>query len=159
MRIFFLLVAIVCLINTTEASISVPIKVQNELISNAEEQDEILATFHEDLIVLLLENKGDIAYVKKNGDSYLHRVAGKKGKDNLVKIFIEAGIDVNIKNKDGQTPLHLAVRSGKANVASVQALVDGGADVNAKTNKGKSIFQRTNNKAAKEIIEAAGGVK
>ena len=44
--------------------------------------------------------------------------------------------DVNAKDKNGQTPLHLIVTRG--NLAAMRTLIDHGADVNAIDNKGKT---------------------
>ena len=44
--------------------------------------------------------------------------------------------NVNAKDKNGQTPLHLIIARG--NLKAIQALLDHGADVNATDNKGKT---------------------
>lgn len=116
--------------------------------------------YNEALIKLLLENKGNLTYVtprKKN--TYLHRVADKKGSDNLVKLFIDAKADLEATNKWGETPLHLAVRNGRKNVESVRVLIVAGANVNAKTTKGRSVLKRCNNKPSAKLLKEAGAVK
>lgn len=45
--------------------------------------------------------------------------------------FLAAGVDINIKNGSGDTPLHWAAATSP-NVAVVTRLIDAGADVNAK---------------------------
>ena len=47
----------------------------------------------------------------------------------LVKHYIKSGIDINIKNSQGNTPLHLAIQNGGVEV--MKYLVENGADINA----------------------------
>ncbi len=44
-----------------------------------------------------------------NGDTFLH-LSVKIDNIELVKYFISKNVNLNIKNKDGNTPLHLAVK-------------------------------------------------
>jgi ankyrin repeat protein len=52
---------------------------------------------------------------------------------NTILDAIKSGADVNAKNEEGYTPLFLAVGNGLMEV--VTALIDNGADLNAKTTK------------------------
>jgi len=51
-----------------------------------------------------------------------------------VKQLIHDGADVNARNQDGQTPLHLAALVARADIANL--LIEGGADINAKEEHG-----------------------
>ncbi len=128
-------------------------------VSGFKLMDMAVDHYNEALIKLLIENKGNLTYVtprKKN--TFLHRVAEKKGKENLVKLFIDAKLDLEAKNKFGETPLLLAVRKRK-NVATIKLLIDAGADVNAKSNKGKSVLKRSKGKSNSSLLKEAGAVK
>lgn len=62
------------------------------------------------------------------------QVAAKKGHEEIVKLLISKGADVNGKDKYGFTALMDAVLEGNAEI--VKALLNKGADVNAKVTDG-----------------------
>jgi uncharacterized protein len=66
----------------------------------------------------------------KYGFSALHGVAGEDRPD-MIRLLIAAGADVDARNVNGHTPLHLA-----AYPDAVRALVDAGADLEARANDG-----------------------
>ena len=55
--------------------------------------------------------------------------AVNNGNLEIVKLLVENGADVNVKNVVGQTPLHEAARCGYFEI--VKYLIDKGADINA----------------------------
>ena len=67
------------------------------------------------------------------GYSLLHRSIAK-GFDIVSVILIEHGVDLNPKDKDGQTPLHYAAFYGNLRIA--QSLLINGADLNITDNYG-----------------------
>jgi len=68
-----------------------------------------------DLIKLLLA-AGANPNSQRSGETVLH-IAARSGCLDCVKVLVEAGADVNAKTKQGQTPIHLAKRGGKHEVA------------------------------------------
>lgn len=60
------------------------------------------------------------------------------GYKNSVRILVQNGSDVNKKNCDGFTPLHLAAVLGHAGI--VKIFVENNGDVNAQTNAGQTPF-------------------
>ena len=55
----------------------------------------------------------------------------------VIQALVDAGADVDVKNDDGDTPLHRASLLNE-NLAVIQALMDAGADVHAKDNHGST---------------------
>ena len=58
--------------------------------------------------------------------------AVKEGNIEVVKQHLDAGTDLNVKQKDGFTPLHLAAFTDRLEITNL--LIKNGADVNAKDN-------------------------
>ncbi|RYJ44857.1 ankyrin repeat domain-containing protein [Flavobacterium beibuense] len=73
-----------------------------------------------------------------------------KGDVETVKKFIEYGVDVN-ETSNGKTPLMLAARYN--NVEIIKLLVDNGAYVNAKDDKGFTALKYAEASNAKEAVE------
>ncbi|WP_265033965.1 ankyrin repeat domain-containing protein [Wolbachia endosymbiont (group A) of Sicus ferrugineus] len=65
--------------------------------------------------------------------------------------FIQKGADVNAKDKDGNTPLHLAAMKGKIDV--VKILLEYNADVNTKNNEGRTALYYAANNNHQELVE------
>lgn len=68
----------------------------------------------------------------QNEDTLLH-IACENGDDSMVALLIDNGIDLDVANKHGLTPLHVAAKHGHIDV--VRALCVAGCDVD-KTNRG-----------------------
>jgi ankyrin repeat protein len=102
-----------------------------------------------DFAKLLIENSADINATDENLMTPLF-VAADYGSEHI-EYLLEKGAKINHKDIDGNTPLHLAVRSSR--IDAVKALVENGADVHAKNNKGHTPVYYTSFKADKKIIE------
>jgi uncharacterized protein len=68
----------------------------------------------------------------------------------VVKLLIEAGADMEAKNRDGDTALIWALYSGKAEAS--QLLIDAGADVNVRNQMGKTAFDYAEKLGRPDII-------
>ncbi|KAG8513931.1 Protein phosphatase 1 regulatory subunit 12A, partial [Galemys pyrenaicus] len=78
----------------------------------------------------------DVRHVKSGGTA-LH-VAAAKGYTEVLKLLIQAGYDVNIKDYDGWTPLHAAAHWGKEEACRI--LVDNLCDMEMVNKVGQTAF-------------------
>ncbi len=86
-----------------------------------------------------------------NNDTILH----KEMPANVIEIFISAGADVNAKNNDGNTPLHLVDNVNAANV-----LIKAGTKLNEENNDGNTpmdIAINCGNDSLYKALKKAGG--
>ncbi|BAE50499.1 ankyrin repeat domain-containing protein [Paramagnetospirillum magneticum] len=81
--------------------------------------DENLAT-----ALSLLDHGADIKTIGRGGISFLH-LAAKTGRNDLIRRFLAAGLDVNYSTFKRVTPLHFA--SGEGHLESVRLLLEAGA--------------------------------
>ncbi|XP_069760473.1 protein phosphatase 1 regulatory subunit 12A isoform X3 [Narcine bancroftii] len=84
-------------------------------------------------------NSGEINDTRhpKSGGTALH-VAAAKGYSEVLKLLIQAGYDVNIKDYDGWTPLHAAAHWGKAETCRI--LVENFCDMETMNKVGQTAF-------------------
>lgn len=61
---------------------------------------------------MFIKNGVDINIQDRSGDSALHIVAGK-GNAKLVRVLLNGGANINIKNNIKETPYDIAVRNGR----------------------------------------------
>ena len=76
-------------------------------------------------------------YRDANFNSNLH-IAVKNNSIKLVKYFLNKNANPNEVNKDGQTPLHFALKEGNKDI--IDLLIKNGSDINIKDNEGKKPF-------------------
>ncbi|MCO6046767.1 ankyrin repeat domain-containing protein [Aeoliella sp. ICT_H6.2] len=74
------------------------------------------------------------------------------GHDEIAKMLVRAGANVNAKTESGVTPLHEAVRLG--HVAVAKLLLENGANQEAKDQKGKIPLEWASNQASAEEFTA-----
>lgn len=94
-------------------------------------KESMMDTYH-----LLLAYKADLTQKDMFGDTVLHTVTMINVDKEIVEFLINNGADLNAKNKEGSTPLSIAVQ--KREVEIVKLLTDNGADIHTKNANGIS---------------------
>jgi ankyrin repeat protein len=85
--------------------------------------------------------------IKYNENSFFEKV--KEGDVVAVKLFLRAGMDPNLKNKYGLSPLIVAARDGRLKV--LKFLVDNGANLNTKLENGNDALDLAADRGHKNI--------
>ncbi|CAG9533036.1 unnamed protein product [Cercopithifilaria johnstoni] len=82
----------------------------------------------------------------RTGATALH-VAAAKGYNDVMRLLIKAGADVNCRDRDGWTPLHAAAHWAEHEAAAI--LIQNGASFSELSNNGETVL----NVADKDIVE------
>ena len=105
---------------------------------------------------LLYANGCPVDRIFPDGGNYLHAIAAMESAGDLMESFIGFGLDINKKNRLGETPLHIAVKQGNKNFYTVLALLEAGADVHARNGKRKKVFKLARGIEIKNILADYG---
>jgi hypothetical protein len=95
---------------------------------------------------LLLENKAD-PNIGAEGSWSLLQLAVGRGRFQVAEAMIAHGANVNYRDKEGRTPLHMAVQLQSGSKEMLELLLAHGADVNAKDNDGNTPLDLVNSSA------------
>ncbi len=87
--------------------------------------------------IALLENKADVNYKNRSGDTPLHIVARKGENMRLATVLLKAGAQVNASNNAQQTPLHCCFYCNP-NEQIIRLLANAGADITMRDERGKT---------------------
>jgi ankyrin repeat protein len=93
-----------------------------------------------DIVKMLIVAGVDVKRKDKTGNSYIHYAACEEKPGvtlnylKIINLILDNGEDVNVKNSDNFTPLHMADARGNTDVASL--LIERGADITAQNNEG-----------------------
>ena len=105
--------------------------------------------------VIELLNKGaDINFRDENGNTALFYGA-VQGDEDILKILIEYGADINIKNNYGMDPLFYCLFYSSSNnkVKTMKKLIEYGADVNSKYDNGNNLLVNSACKGKIKIVK------
>ncbi|XMB65932.1 ankyrin repeat domain-containing protein [Mycoplasmatota bacterium zrk1] len=115
-----------------------------------------------DVIEYMIERETDMNIVDQEGNSPLHIICDyhyyecEKGEDiNILNLLLSSGIDPNLKNNVGDTPIHVACKSSE-NLSVVVVLVENGADINSKNFNGLSPLHYASISSDHSIIKYLG---
>lgn len=118
-----------------------------------------------DMVKMLIKYGGNISFIDKEGNTYVHRMAKLYQHQMFLKTFTDLNkINLEIKNNAGNTALMECVQvkvQGKklSMIASVKVLVEAGADVNTKDAKGKILYKRAKGKEVKDYLKSKNARK
>ena len=98
---------------------------------------------HLEVARVLLGHKVDVDSLNGKGLTPLHRASEgrREGCQDLVRLFLYHGANVNVHDSDRNTPLHIAASKGHLEIARM--LLEHKADVNALNKKGSTPLRRT----------------
>lgn len=82
----------------------------------------------------LLEYGADVSQVNDNLDSALHIAALHRNTNMLRLLMLQIGVQVDIRNKNGDTPLMIACTAN--DLETSHFLIDSGAEVNVANSTG-----------------------
>jgi len=104
---------------------------------------------------LLLEFGADVAAKDASGHTPLYRVANGGGSEEegraALELLIKYGADVNqVTGIGGMTPLHMSARRGTMRIA--EALLDAGADIEARDKNGETPLRRAVNCGQERMV-------
>ena len=112
------------------------------------------------IVRMLIERRANLDNQNQYGATALHKVLDAQGqyshelsKDrvSIALLLIQNGANVGVRGFNDTTPLHVAVLRGDASV--VEALLDKGADPNAKTKKGMTPIRIAQVMKKNEILD------
>ncbi|XP_076117632.1 uncharacterized protein LOC143085265 isoform X3 [Mytilus galloprovincialis] len=123
----------------------------NEINESCDDLDHIFLTFAKysvlstTLLNAFLECKVDANVTNRDKKNALHLLVDHSGLDicekcKVIELLLLKGCDANMKAKQRQTPLSLAIRKQYKHPQILQTLLEGNADVNIKVGEGKSLL-------------------
>jgi len=92
--------------------------------------------------------------VGRDGTSSLHSAIRHLPDPAILRFLIDRGADVEAVDGDLNTPLNLAARSGRIDLATL--LLDAGADPNARTDRGVPLLEFAASDEMRALLRSRG---
>lgn len=99
-------------------------------------------------LIQWLRSKGYNIRAEKNG---LMHCAAYNGQIDIIEYLMSEGIDVNIKDEEGKTPIYYATKKGK--FKAIKYLYEHGADLKTQDDKGDTLMHIAARKGKVHIIQ------
>ena len=125
---------------------SIDSEIENESVAKKPNHDDHTSEIHDacvdlddgdtDEVLKLLEDKENIFLILLNDKRTLHTVT-RDGRFRIVQELLKLGLEVNLKDNEGQTPLHAASQNGHVKI--VKELLKYGSDINDETEEDTDI--------------------
>ena len=107
---------------------------------------------HCSTVTVMLDSHIDFMGADSRGHSLLHSACLlKEPRPDVVRLFIDKGLDIDAQDTTGQTPLHMASRTGRLEV--VQVLVDSNANLNIKDGYGRTPLNVAWQQGSADIVQ------
>ena len=108
-----------------------------------------------DAIPVLLKQNLSASITDLEGNTLLHIISYRydSGDENLLDLLIASGININAKNKIGETPLHWAVKAGMSNEILIKKLIENGALPEAETVSSRSVTDYAETKEVRQLLK------
>ena len=106
---------------------------------------------------LLVRYGAKLNLLDKQKNNLLHHYAENGDNPDVVRRLVISGVDVNAVNKEGRTPLMVAVENAGAEL--VRAMIESGANVNAVGKDGRgAVDLAANDSEIKSLLETYGAI-
>lgn len=93
---------------------------------------------------VLIEAGADTEYMESTSGMTPLGHAAQIGRGEIVKTLIDSGVDIDVKDRDGKTPLLVAAEKSGGNVETIKTLVEAGADLTATDLRGRNALDLAN---------------
>ncbi len=85
---------------------------------------------------LLIRYRADLNQADTYGDTVLHTATMLKATSNIIETLVEGGADINARNKEGVTPLSIAIQA--EDIKTIKLLTTNGASIHTQDTHGRS---------------------
>jgi ankyrin repeat protein len=109
-----------------------------------------------EIVDLLLRHGAKVQSVDKEKNTVLHHFVENADDQDMVRLLVAQGINVNAVNGDRETALMIASKNG--NTDDVKALLESGADVGRSNADNKTAWDLADNDEIKSLLESYGAV-